>query len=260
MPLTGKRLLLVNDDGIHAKGLALLEETARRFSNDVWVVAPQAEQSGMSRAISYAQRIYIEKLEEKRFAVQGSPADCTIFALTELMTDAPPYLVLSGVNHGANLAEDLGYSGTVGAAIEATFHQVPAIAFSQYFPHQGRDRLDWRPAAGFLAEALTRLGGLKFPPHTCLNVNFPRGGDQPVKGFRLTELGRRQTYLKMRSVGCEGHFGAYEIGYLRPEISANETSDLGAVLAGHISVTPIASRWAAEEGWVKQLAHALDKP
>ncbi len=130
------RILLTNDDGISAPGLAVAEAIAHELAGpagEVWVVAPAFEQSGVAHSVSYVRPMRLERLEPRRFAVEGSPADCVLAGLHEILKDGPPDLVISGVNRGHNVAEDTLYSGTVGGALEAALHRIPAVALSQYF-------------------------------------------------------------------------------------------------------------------------------
>lgn len=125
------RILVSNDDGINAPGLEILERVARQFSDDVWVVAPAEEQSGAGHSLTLTKALRMRKIEEKRWAVSGTPTDCVAMAINKIMVDTPPTLILSGVNRGGNLAEDVTYSGTVSVAMEGTLAGIPSIAFSQ---------------------------------------------------------------------------------------------------------------------------------
>lgn len=191
------RILVTNDDGIAAPGLAVAEEIARAVAGpdgEVWVAAPAFEQSGVSHAISFTSPIKVEKLAERRFAVAGTPADCVILAAHDLMTDALPDLVISGVNRGHNIAEDAIYSGTVGGAIEGALQRLPAIALSQYFrrPAEGEGMDDLFAAARAHGEqAVRRLLALDWTPDLFFNVNFPPVPAAEVKGFRYAPQGRR---------------------------------------------------------------------
>src|SRR3954454_10500821 len=126
--LANSRILISNDDGINAPGLKRLEKIARGLCRDVWVVAPQEEQSGASHSLTLRRPLRVDKLRSKRYAVDGTPTDCVLLAIKHIMREAPPDLVLSGINAGANLGEDITYSGTVAAAMEAILLNVPAIA------------------------------------------------------------------------------------------------------------------------------------
>lgn len=176
-------VLLTNDDGVHSQGLAALE-TALAGVAEVFVVAPDREQSAASHAISLHRPLRIQQMGERRWSVDGTPTDCVYVAVHHLLRESRPGLVLSGINYGANLADDVTYSGTVAAAMEAALLGIPAVAISLAV----RDRFDFAPAAAFaraLASAILVRG---LPRGALLNVNVPRG---PVKGFRVTGLGKR---------------------------------------------------------------------
>ena len=131
------RILVTNDDGIHAPGIELLESIARELSDDVWVVAPSEERSGAGHSVSLTTPIRMRCVGEKRYQISGTPTDCVLMALCEIMTDAPPSIVLSGINSGANLAEDVTYSGTCAAAMEGTLVGIRSIALSQVRANNG---------------------------------------------------------------------------------------------------------------------------
>ena len=137
------RILVTNDDGIHAPGLAVAERIARALCDDVWVVAPETEQSGASHSLTLALPLRLRKVDAKRFAVTGTPTDCVMMAIAELMAEARPTLVLSGVNRGSNLADDVTYSGTIAGAMEGSALGVPAIALSQAYGFSAGRDVDW---------------------------------------------------------------------------------------------------------------------
>src|SRR5580658_7485401 len=137
------RILVTNDDGIHAPGLVAAEKIARALCGDVWVVAPETEQSGASHSLTLALPLRLREIDSRRFAVSGTPTDCVMMAIAELMTDSRPTLVLSGVNRGANLADDVTYSGTIAGAMEGTALGVPSIALSQAFGMSEGREVDW---------------------------------------------------------------------------------------------------------------------
>ncbi len=176
------RVLLSNDDGVNAPGLAAL---AAAFPEDeVWVVAPDREQSASSHAISLHRPLRIVQVGERRFSVDGTPTDAVYLALNHVMRGHAPDLVLSGVNHGPNLGNDVLYSGTVAAAMEGALLGVSAIAVSL----AARPPHDFAPAAAFAAELARSVAAFPRPKPILLNVNVPAG---PVKGFRFTRLGVR---------------------------------------------------------------------
>jgi 5'-nucleotidase len=177
------RILVSNDDGIHADGLEALERAVSGLG-EVWVVAPEVEQSAASHAISLHRPLRIKELGERRFAIDGTPSDCSYVAINHLLKDGKPALMVSGINHGANLADDVTYSGTVAAAMEASLLGVPAIAFSLV----ARESFDFGPAARF-AQTLSRsVLAQKFAGRLLLNVNIP-GGCDPTE-YAVTQLGK----------------------------------------------------------------------
>ncbi|HZX43555.1 MAG TPA: 5'/3'-nucleotidase SurE, partial [Myxococcaceae bacterium] len=177
------RILVSNDDGVGSAGLAALVEAVEPLG-EVWVVAPEHEQSAASHAITLARPLRIRRVRERWFSVDGTPTDCAYLAIHHLMKDAPPALAVSGINHGPNMADDVVYSGTVAAAMEATLLGVPAIAFSLVARGRGPD---FTHAAAF-ARSLTRAAlSQTLPPRLLLNVNVP--STEP-RGWAVTRLGR----------------------------------------------------------------------
>ena len=165
------RILVTNDDGIGAPGIKLLEKIALEITSDVWVVAPDHEKSGAGHSISMHIPIRLNQIDERHFAVTGTPTDCALMAIYEIMTDKKPTVLLSGINRGANLAEDVTYSGTIAAAMEGTLLGLPAIALSQMAEHG--HPVKWATAEHFLPEVLKRLCGAGWPANVLINVNFP---------------------------------------------------------------------------------------
>ena len=140
------RILITNDDGIHAHGLALLERVAKTLSDDIFVVAPEYDQSGVAHSLTINDPLRLRKISERHFAVKGTPTDCVIMGVRRLLEGAPPDLVLCGINNGQNVADDLTYSGTVAGAMEAASLGLPAIALSQAYGPVGRDEAFWNCA------------------------------------------------------------------------------------------------------------------
>src|SRR5258708_35377457 len=165
------RVLIINDDGIEANGIKLLEEIAREFTDDVWVVAPDEEKSGFSHSISMTVPIRVRKIDARHFAVKGTPTDCALLAIYELMEGIKPTALLSGINRGANLAEDVTYSGTAAAAMEGALLGVPSVALSQVFTPLGQ--VPWQTAEKYTPLILERLLAAESPPYTFVNVQFP---------------------------------------------------------------------------------------
>ena len=195
------RILITNDDGIAAPGLKVMEAIAQEIAGpngEVWTVAPASEQSGVSHCISYIRPMRLEQLGTRRFSVDGSPADCVLAGLHDVLKDTPPDLVLSGVNRGHNVAEDTLYSGTIGAAMEAAMSGHKAIAMSQYYGQYNHDLDDPFDASRAHAATLVRQLIDTAPWHdkayaTFYNINFPPVSAAKVKGVRTTRQGARTT-------------------------------------------------------------------
>jgi 5'-nucleotidase len=177
------RILISNDDGVHAKGLAALAEAVQDLG-EVWVVAPEHEQSATSHSLSLYRPLRIRQHGERRFGVDGTPADSVYAAVHHVMKAAKPTLVLSGINHGPNLADDTIYSGTVAAAMEGAILGFPAIAFSLVT----RRNFEFEHAAAFARSLVKTALARPLPQRLLLNVNIPAYG--PVKGYEVTKLGR----------------------------------------------------------------------
>ena len=168
------RILLTNDDGINARGLDLLETVARRFSDDIWVVAPTEEQSGAGHSLTLTQPVRVRRHDNRRFSVTGTPTDAVMMALAHIMKDSPPDLILSGINRGANLAEDVTYSGTVSAAMEGALAGVRSIALSQAYSREGMgDTVPFAAAEAWAEKALAPIMDMEMAPGSLINVNFP---------------------------------------------------------------------------------------
>ncbi|UCF21735.1 MAG: 5'/3'-nucleotidase SurE [Gemmatimonadota bacterium] len=231
-----KRILCTNDDGYLAPGLALLARVASRLG-DVTVVAPDREQSATSHSLTVHRPLRISQTETGLFHVDGTPTDCVLLALGGAVLDSPPDLVLSGVNHGPNLGEDVLYSGTVAAAMEATLLGIPSIALSfatEVFEPPGPEY------ERLLTELLTPLIHRDaFPEGTLLNINVPPIPPAEVKGIRVATLGRR-VYVESLTRSRDPYGREYIwIGGGKSEWSGREDSDFKAVAAGYISLTPL---------------------
>jgi 5'-nucleotidase len=233
------RILLTNDDGINAPGLEALERIAAQLSDDLWVCAPEYEQSGASRALTLAEPIRVRKLGERRFATTGTPTDCVMLGVRELVEGKAPDLVLSGVNRGANLAEDVTMSGTVAGAIEAMALGVPGIALSQMGSYDPLDSF-FEAAAAFGPGVIKRLIEVGWPAEVVLNVNFPARPIAEITEVEVTRQGFRDVQVRIaeKRTDLRGR-DYYWIGF-RPEKSKPaEGTDLRALYEGRISVTPL---------------------
>lgn len=235
--LAAARILVTNDDGINSPGIKLLARVARGLSRDVWVVAPEQEQSGASHSLTLSRPLRIRKLGARRFAVDGTPTDCVLLAVNAIMRDQRPTLVLSGVNAGANLGEDVTYSGTVAAAMEATLLEVPAIAFSQHY--ENRRAIPWKTAEAHAAPVIKRLTAAPWPRNTLVNVNFPAVKPDAVKGVVATRQGRRKIGDGVVERADPRGRPYYWIGPLRDEAPDMPGTDLNAVTEGKVSLSPI---------------------
>ena len=235
------RILVTNDDGYHAPGLAILETIASAFSDDVWVVAPSEEQSGAGHSLTLTRPLRIRRFADRRYAVSGTPTDAVMMALAKIMKDCPPDLILSGVNRGANLAEDVTYSGTVSAALEGALAGVRSIAFSQVYAREGMgDTVPFEAAAAWGERVLRPLIDLQWAPRTLVNVNFPALPADRVKGVRVVMQGLRD-YGRLRIVTNRDPRG-YEYHWfgLGPTVETPaHATDLEAVADGFVAVTPL---------------------
>ena len=232
------RILLTNDDGINADGLEALERIAAQLSDDVWVVAPEYEQSGASRALTLAEPIRVRTLSERRFATTGTPTDCVMLGITELIPGKRPDLVLSGVNRGANLAEDVTMSGTVAGAIEGMAMGVPAIALSQMgFYEPGTS---FEPAETHAPGIIKKLVEIGWPADVVLNINFPNGHAGEIKEVEVTRQGFRDVQIRHaeRRTDLRGQ-EYFWVGFRQLRSSPPEGTDLRALYDGKISVTPL---------------------
>ncbi|WP_171174317.1 5'/3'-nucleotidase SurE [Ruegeria sp. HKCCD8929] len=250
------RILLTNDDGISAPGLTVLEGIAAELAGpdgEVWIVAPAFEQSGVGHCISYTHPMMIAKMGERRFAAEGSPADCVLAGLHDVMKDNPPDLVLSGVNRGNNSAENALYSGTLGGAMEAALQGLPAIALSQYFgPRNLGLENTFETSQRHGAEVVRRI--LDTTPaedkdyRLFYNVNFPPVPADEVLGTRVVPQGyRRDTHF-----GVEPHSSpsGRRFLWIKGGYQHNPTApgtDAAVNLEGYISVTPMRADLTAHD-------------
>jgi len=233
------RILLTNDDGYHAPGLAVLEEIAAHFSDDIWVCAPSEEQSGAGHSLTLNRPVRLHKFAEHRFAVTGTPTDSVMMALREVM-DSPPDLILSGVNRGANLGDDITYSGTVSAGIEGALAGIRSIAMSQVYSRDMSDDEMFSAAREWGPKVVGPLLSAPFADRTLVNVNFPSRVANEVQGIRVVRQGfhdySRGSIVEGRDP--RGHryfwFGLHAI-----EHTLDHGTDLEAIDDGFVAVTPL---------------------
>ncbi|MFD1623220.1 5'/3'-nucleotidase SurE [Azospirillum griseum] len=237
LDLTNARILVTNDDGIHAQGLKVLEGIARSLTEDVWVVAPEMEQSAASHSLTINRPLRLRKLDERRFTVDGTPTDCVLLAINHVMKDARPTLVLSGVNQGSNIGEDVTYSGTIAAAMEGTLLGVPSIALSQHY--EPGHPIDWSAAIAHGADVVRKALTIAWPKNVLLNVNFPACPADAVTGVKVVRHGKRKIGDELvERVDPRGKPYIW-IGTLRGEADVTEDTDIHTVFHGGISITPI---------------------
>jgi 5'-nucleotidase len=233
------RILVANDDGIDAPGIKLLEKIARELSPEVWVVAPEQEQSGAGHSLTTRRPIRLTEIGLRRYVVDGTPTDCVLLALKRLLRGQRPSLVLSGINAGTNIAEDITYSGTCAAAMEATLFGVPAIALSQEYKDRGA--IPWACSEAFAAEAIRRIVAAAdpWPKDTFFNVNFPAVSPAMVRGFTITHQGKRVLGDNLMEGTDPRGRPYYWIGPAKPEGGITPDSDLRALEEKRVSITPV---------------------
>lgn len=238
-PVSTARILVANDDGIHAPGIRYLEEVARTLSDDVWVVAPESEQSGAGHSLTLTEPLRLRRVEDKRWAVRGTPTDCVMIAVNHIMKDNRPTLILSGINRGANIAEDVTYSGTIAAAMEGTLAGIPSIALSQAV-RPAPEPTDWTASRRHAADTIRAVLENGWPEGVLININFPSCSDKAVKGIRVTGQGRRDLgHLRVDQRHDTRGVPYYWFALSRDPGQPGEETDLKYVREGWISITPL---------------------
>lgn len=234
------RILVTNDDGIHAPGLKSLENIARSLGDDVWIVAPEMDQSGVSHSLTLSDPLRLREVTKGHYALKGTPTDCVIMGVKYLMQNEPPDLVLSGVNRGQNLADDVTYSGTVAGAIEGTLLGIRSIALSQAYGFGARDECNYKTAEMLAPDLIKKLIKSSWPADTLMNVNFPSREATEVLGVRMTCQGKRLPDLLHIDARSDGRgFPYFWIAFQPQKHDLIEGTDLKAVVEGYISVTPL---------------------
>jgi 5'-nucleotidase len=231
------RILLTNDDGIHAPGLALLERIARRLSDDVWVCAPAEEQSGTGHSLTLHMPVRLNEHGERRFAVAGTPTDAINLALRKLFTDRKPDIVISGINAGENLGDDVTYSGTISAAFEAALAGIKAVALSQAMRDAGHG---FSAAEHWAERVLAPLLAVPLARRTLVNVNFPALAAPEVKGIRVVRQGFHDYSRGSLVEGTDPRGRPYYwFGLEDAEHTLDHGTDLEAIEDGYVAVTPL---------------------
>ena len=233
------RVLISNDDGIDAPGLKMLERVMRKLAGEVWVVAPETEQSAASHSLTLRRPLRIRKVSNRRYAVNGTPTDSVLLGINKVMKDNLPDLVLSGVNRGGNLGEDVIYSGTVAAAMEGALMGFPAIALSQVTRDQ--HPVKWSTTEKWLPVVFKGLTKMSFPRSVLINVNFPDVLAAKVSGIEVTRQGRRKIGGDLQSGVDPRGDTYYWVGPQRVEDKFRKGTDLEAINRGAISVSPLST-------------------
>jgi 5'-nucleotidase len=237
------RVLVTNDDGVDAPGLAVIERLADQLADEVWVVVPMTDQSGVGQGISMHHPLRVTEYGTRRYALTGTPADCVMVAMADWLRDSPPDLVLSGVNWGANLSDSVMYSGTVGAVLAADHLGLPAIALSQAFTD--RSAVDFAATEAFAVDAVERLWAACDPhdetSRCCWNINFPMLDPAQIRGLRFTRQSGGAIVAPQLIAGADGRGLAYHwLSFQRDTAGVvDANADVVALREGYVSATPL---------------------
>ncbi|MGB3500020.1 MAG: 5'/3'-nucleotidase SurE [Mesorhizobium sp.] len=241
------RILLTNDDGIHAEGLAVLERIARTISDDVWVVAPEADQSGFSHSLSISEPLRMRQISDRHYAVRGTPTDCVIMGVKKILPE-PPDLILSGVNSGANIADDVTYSGTVAGAMEGALIGIRSIAVSQHYHFFEENRVvPWHNVEAHGPALLQKLIKADLPRGVLLNVNFPNCEPEEVTGVEVTSQGKYVHGLWIDERKDGRNFPYYWMRFSKQLDEPVSGTDIHAMANNKISITPLQLDLTAHE-------------
>lgn len=238
--LSEARILVSNDDSIHSDGIKVLEEIARSLSPHVWVVAPETQQSAAGHSLTIHMPLRIKEYDKTHVSVYGTPTDSVLVGVRKVMKDYRPHLVLSGINHGQNTADDVTYSGTIAAAIEATLMAVPAIAFSQDMDDENGWKPDWTVAREYLPKILQSLEGKEWEDNILMSVNFPVKKAGVTPEIRVRPQGH-YSLEEQEMINCmdpRGH-AYFWIGAPPKRNELDQKIDVGSLKAGHITMTPL---------------------
>lgn len=250
------RILITNDDGIQSPGLTVLENIARTLSDDVWVIAPETDQSGVAHSLTLSDPLRLRKLDDRHYALKGTPTDCVIMGVRKVLPGLPD-LVLSGINRGQNLAEDVTYSGTVAGAMEGAILGIRSIAVSQAYNWDVRAEPVYSTAEAHAPALFRRLIDFELPQYTLLNVNFPACDAKDVKGIKVTVQGHHeQSGLSIDERSDGRGYPYYWLRFQDRGKSVLDNSDLQAIADGYVSVSPLRIDLTAHD-LVTHLAEAL---
>jgi 5'-nucleotidase len=234
------RILLTNDDGINAPGLAVLESIAASLSDDIWVVAPAEEQSGAGHSLTLNRPVRLHQHGERRFSVSGTPTDAVTMGLKKVLP-APPDLILSGVNRGANLGDDVTYSGTVSAAMEGALAGIKSIALSQIYNREGMgDQVSFAAALAWGEKAIRPILEFDLPKRSLININFPDIVPKDIKGIKVVRQGFHDYSRGSVVEGTDPRgYRYFWFGLHGIEHTLGHNTDLEAIADGYISVSPL---------------------
>lgn len=232
------RVLLVNDDGIDAPGIQILKSVAENIANEVWIVAPVVDQSGVSCSVSLKSPFRVQKRSNTEYAVYGTPADCSLFAIKSVMANQLPDLMLSGINNGSNLGFETILSGTVGAAMMAMTLGVPAMALSQV---SSEDNIptNWHCSTHLAESIIKQLYPLS--KETCFNINFPNCQADQIKGIKITKQGEPDVsqFVIAETQDPEGHDYFWFRAKRNQRVKVDIDKELDAANDGYIAITPL---------------------
>jgi 5'-nucleotidase len=234
------RILLTNDDGIHAEGLAVLERIARTLSDDVWIVAPETDQSGLAHSLTLSEPLRLRKVSDKHYALRGTPTDCVIMGVREVLGGKKPDLVLSGVNNGANMADDVTYSGTIAGAIEGTLQGIKSFAVSQAANYlDGERHIPWEIVETFAPDLLKKLIKVEMPDWTFMNLNFPNCRPEELQGVSVTAQGKLDFGINVEKRSDGRGYPYYWLKFDARKGDFREGTDIHALRGNKISITPL---------------------
>ncbi len=254
------RILITNDDGIHSEGLDVCTEIGKVLSDDIWVIAPEFDQSGVSHSLSLNDPLRLREIGERRFAVKGTPTDCIIMGARHVIRDRPPDLVLSGVNRGRNAGEDVIYSGTVAGAVEGTILGIPSFALSQAYRSRSDQPPHWATAVRYGPQIIREVLEAGIPRDVLVNINFPDCAPDDVAGIAVTTQGRNRQDRLHIDARHDGRGNAYYwIAYMRMRgMPPADGSDISALANNRIAVTPLRLDMT-DEPFMTRLAELFDQ-
>ncbi len=241
--LSGLRILITNDDSINSQGIKVLERIANSITPDVWVVAPEVGQSGKGFSVTFDSTIRIKDISPRKFSISGTPADCVFVAVGEILKDKKPDLVLSGINHGANVADFIGLSGTVGATFAAASQGIKSIAISQDYKKKNGEMMKFPLADHFLSKIIKKLISFKWPDQICMNVNLPDAAVGDISGVKIAKQGELDVTWNVHKRADPVDDPYYWLHATYSNASKDEMADVSLLSQKkNIIITPLQSR------------------